>query len=198
MSGATELERGGSTSPEIRAVRAPTIKGIFVNSHIQMVRRELGEAGVRQLEERMGMPLRFRSTEDVPVRDEVRLIEHALDLTSRETFTGNARAFEAGRLHFRNFTTTPWAKVLFTLFPRNFRFMTLHAKTVAERVFSGVRFASEDLGEHTVRVTMENADYPIEHFRGLFQEWMTFFGYQGMVDARRLGSQRFEYTMHWL
>ena len=179
-------------------VRAPTIKGIFVNSHIQLVRKVRGEVGVKELEARMGMPLRFRVTDDVPVRDEVRLIEHALDLTSDAPFIGKARAFEAGRLHFRNFSTTPWAKVLFTLFPRNFRFMTMHAKTVAERVFNGVRFHSEDLGGNTVRVTMENADYPIEHFRGLFQEWMNFFEYDGVVDARTIGPRHFQYTMHWL
>jgi uncharacterized protein (TIGR02265 family) len=179
------------------AYQPPTIKGIFVNSHIQMVRKAMGENGLRDLEDRMGGPLRFRATDDVPIRDEVRLIEHALDLTSGNAFTGKARAFEAGRLHFRNFSTTPWAKVLFTLFPRNFRFMTLHAKTVAERVFSGVRFESEDLGPSMVRVTMHNADYPIEHFRGFFQEWMGFFGYDGIVEAHKLGNRHFQYTMNW-
>lgn len=187
-----------STSGEAQTRRVPTIKGIFVNSHIQMVRRTLGDSGVRALEQRMGVPLRFRSTEDVPVREEVRLIEHALDMTSGRTFTPEERSFEAGALHFRNFTTTPWAKVLFALFPRNFRFMMMHARTVAERVFNGVRIHSEDLGDNAVRVTMDNADYPIEHFRGLFQEWMSFFGIDGIVEARRTNAHQFEYTMRWL
>ncbi len=194
----TALVTAASTNRDRQALRSPTIKGIFVNSHIQMVRKTLGESGVHALEERMGVPLRFRSTEDVPVREEVRLIEHALDLTSGRTYTPEERAFEAGVLHFRNFTTTPWAKVLFTLFPRNFRFMMMHARTVAERVFNGVRINSEDLGDNAVRVTMDNADYPMEHFRGLFQEWMTFFGIDGMVEARRAGARQFEYTMRWL
>jgi uncharacterized protein (TIGR02265 family) len=186
------------TTTQAHIVRfVPTIKGIFVNSHIEAVRRRLGSAGVDELERRFGAPLAFRAGQDVPVADEVRLIELALDLVHDVPLEANERAFEAGRLHFRNFTTTPYARVLFTLFPRNFHFMMLHAKTVAERVFKGVQFRVEDLGPHALLLTMENADYPLEHFQGLFQEWMDFFEVQGSVHATVHPDGRFEYRMEW-
>lgn len=183
--------------PDAGAQIAPTIKGIFVNSHVAMVRRALGEKGVEELARRLGRPVAFRNSDDVPVREEVRLIEHALDLTSPEPVRQGARSFEAGRLHFQNFLTTPWAKLLFTLFPRNLKFMMLHASTVAERVFKGVRFRSEDLGGNSVRLVMENNDYPLEHFQGLFQEWLEHFGLRGIVEAKVTGPLRYEYVLTW-
>lgn len=175
----------------------PVIKGVFVNSHVQAVRRALGDEGVQALEDRYGAPLSFRSTEDVPVRDEVRIIELALDLLRPGDVASEDRAFEAGRLHFRNFTTTPWAKILFRIFPRNYHYMTTHAHVVAERVFKGVEFEPEDLAPNKVRLTMRGADYPIDHFRGLFYEWMRYFDLDGDVTAKETGPGEYVYTMEW-
>lgn len=183
-------------NPTPAAVPTPTIKGVFVNSHVEAVRRQLGEPGVEELASRFGGSVDFRSGDDVPVRDEVRIIEYALDLL-HDDVPPQEREFEAGRLHFRNFTTTPWAKMLFSLFPKNFKFMILHAKTVAERVFRGVTFESNEIEPNTVLVVMENNDYPIDHFRGLFHEWMQDFGYDGRVSAHDAGSGRYEYTITW-
>jgi uncharacterized protein (TIGR02265 family) len=133
----------------------------------------------------------------VPISEEVRLIELALDLLSEAELSPSERAREAGRLHFQNFATTPYARVLFTLFPRNFRYMMLHAKTVAERVFKGVRFDVHDLGPDRVELVMENADYPIEHFEGLFQEWMRHFDLDGIVHAIKDDGGRYRYQMEW-
>lgn len=175
----------------------PTIKGVFVNSHIQAVRQRLGEEGVAELARRLGHPVSFGNTDDVPVRDEVRIIEHALDLTSPSRIPARSRAFEAGRLHFRNFTTTPWAKILFGLFPRNLKFMLLHAPTVAERVFKGVTFETHEIGPRAVRIVMGNNDYPLDHFRGLFHEWMHYFGMKGEVRASLTSHGLYEYEAIW-
>ena len=168
-----------------------------MNSHIQAVRRLLGDAGVEELSRRIGLPLSFSSTDDVPVADEVAIIEHALDLTSPVPVPRARRAYEAGRLHFRNFSTTPWAKVLFGLFPRNLKFMLLHAPTVAERVFKGVTFETRELGPTTVQILMGNNDYPLDHFRGLFHAWMEYFGLRGDVGAAQTSDGRFEYVATW-
>lgn len=180
-----------------RALGSPTIKGIFVNSHVAAVRKVKGPEGVRRLEEAFGAPLSFRDLDDVPVRDEVRLIELASDILVGHHASLQARAFDAGRLHFRNFKGTPLAKVVFALFPRDFHYLMLHAPSIAEKVFKGVRFEAADLGGRGVRVTMENNDYPIEHFRGLFHEWMNDFGLRGEVAARETGPGRYEYVMRW-
>lgn len=179
------------------ADRVPTIKGMFVKSHVAAVRRLKGEEGVRALAAACGLPLDFRNSDDVPVHDEIRIIECALDLLTGGNVPPGERAFEAGRLHFRNFTTTPLARIIFALFRRNFRLMMVQAGHLGGHVFEGIRFSSVEEGPTRVIVRMENADYPIDHFRGLFQEWMLYSGAAGTVEARRIDRGIYEYRMEW-
>lgn len=173
----------------------PTIKGTFVNSHVKAVRRALGDAGVDELERRLGHPVDYGEFQDVLVADEVRLIEHALELLHGPVSDPEARAFEAGRLHYRNFKTTPWAKIIFSLFPANFRFFMRRSPTVAERVFRGVGFEARDIDAHTLLIRMTDPDYPIEHFRGLFTEWMDDFGEHGEVIAQETPDGGYDYVI---
>lgn len=173
------------------------IKGVFVNSHIKAVRSKRGQEGVQELERRFGRPLRFRNSEDVPVADEVRLIELAVDLLSNTPLQGEEREFEAGRLHFANFAGSPLGRIVFSVFKRQYKRMIMTTHTMAGHIFKGVHFAAEDLGEKRVRLTTKNNDYPVGHLQGLFQEWMDFSGLTGTVEARVLEDNAFEYTMSW-
>ena len=175
----------------------PTIKGMFVSSHVSAVRRAKGEEGVRALERLYGKSLAFRNSERVPVREEVRIIECALDILTGHTVSPAERAFEAGRLHFRNFTTTPFGRLLFPMFRGSFRKMMLRTKNIGGHVFEGVRFSSVDRGESEVVVRMENADYPIDHFRGLFYEWLLYAGHSGSVEASEPEARTYEYVIRW-
>lgn len=176
---------------------SPTIRGIFVNSHIEVVRQKKGEEGVRELEKRYGKPLNFKNSDNVPVREEIKVIEAALDVLGEKPIPPEERAFEAGRLHFRDFTGTPLGKIIFSIFKNDFKIMMTKSRHIAEHVFLGVKLIPEDLGPNAVKVIMENGDYPIDHFRGLFQEWMDFSGEVGTVEAREIGPRRYEYTMRW-
>jgi uncharacterized protein (TIGR02265 family) len=86
---------------------SPTIKGIFVNSHIKAVQKALGDKGLERLRQSFGEPMDFKSTENVPIRTEVKLLECAVQLLSKSPIPPDQISFEAGRLHFQNFTTTP-------------------------------------------------------------------------------------------
>lgn len=189
-------EPGQTVLPPSRSGE-PTIKGIFVNSHIRTVRNERGEEGIRQLERLYGSPLEFRNSENVPVREEVRIIEYAHDVLNGVNTSAAERSFEAGRLHFRNFTTTPLARIIFALFRQRFKLMMMQTQNIAGHVFQGVKFSSKELGPSAVQVIMENNDYPIDHFRGLFHEWMHFAGHTGTVDARESSPNVYEYTIQW-
>ena len=175
----------------------PTIKGIFVKSHIRALRRKKGELAVRELERRFGKPLRFKNSESVAVRDEVRLLELIVDITHRKRLTPRQRAYQAGRLHFQNFATTPFARIIFSLFKKRFKMLLLQAQNIAGHVFRGVRFTSQSLGPKSISLIMENNDYPIEHFRGLFQSWMTFAGLSGSVSARTIAPKTYQYIFRW-
>jgi len=179
------------------ANREPRIKGIFVNSHVKALEDKKGPEAVRELARRYGSSVRFRNSEDVPVREEVTIIELTLDIMSKTPIPPERRAFEAGRLHFRNFSTTPLARIIFSMFRTNFKLMMIQAGNIAGHVFKGVEFASEDLGPKAVRVTMHNNDYPIDHFRGLFQEWMEFAGKTGNVAAKLDDDGAYAYEMRW-
>lgn len=184
-----------ATAPSLLA--SPTIKGIFVNSHVEAVRKAKGPEGLASLQAAFGAPLAFRDLDDVPVREEVRLIECANDILAGGPVPDHARAFEGGRLHFRNFSGTPLARMAFAVFPRNFRYLMLHAGGLAERVFKGIRFDAREIGPREIEVVMKNNDYPLDHFRGLFQEWMDSFGYHGTVDGRVSAPGEYTYTMRW-
>ncbi len=174
----------------------PTIKGIFVNSHIRAVEKVQGAEGLRKLKEQYGGNLDYKNSEDVPVREEVKIIECALDILSPQ-IPPEERAFEAGKLHFRNFVTTPLAKIVFSMFRQNFKLMMMQSPNIAGHVFRGVHFSAEDLGPQSVRLTMTNNDYPIDHFRGLFAEWMEYSGCKGDISEAEIEPNTYQYTMEW-
>lgn len=178
-------------------MNTPVIKGIFVNSHIKAVEQTAGDEGLQRLERCFGKAMTFRNSEDVPVADEVKLIECALDVVSKTKFDGEERAFEAGRLHFRNFVNTPFAKIIFSTFRKNYKTILMNARHIAGHIFHGVEFSSVELGPTSVQVTMKNGTYPVEHFRGLFYEWMLFSGYSGTVEGEQKGPSTYVYTATW-
>ena len=75
--------------------------------------------------------------------------------------------------------------------------LMMQSSSIAGHVFRGVIFSSRDLGERGVEVTMSNNDYPIDHFRGLFQEWMNYAGLRGVVHARQQNRNEYVYTIQW-
>src|SRR5687768_7955185 len=175
----------------------PVIKGIFVNSHIKAVAKAKGKPGVAELQRRFGKPLTYSNLQNVPVAEEVKLIEEALQVLSPRPIPEEQMQFEAGRLHFRNFSQTPYGRILFNTLPKNFKRLMLNAKYIAQHVFKGITFTSIDQGPKAVTVIMENNDYPIQHFRGLFFEWMKFFGLKGQVRATEINRGTYKYKMRW-
>jgi uncharacterized protein (TIGR02265 family) len=175
----------------------PTIRGIFVNSHIREVEKEKGEKGLRELERKYGKPLEFKNSDHVAVREEIKIIEAALQVLSNTPVPQKDLAFEAGRLHFKNFSQTPLGKIIFSAFRKNFKLMMMNSKHIAEHVFRGVRFTPTELGPQELRIIMDNSDYPIDHFRGLFQEWMNYSGLKGTITGTITGPRQYEYHMEW-
>lgn len=176
----------------------PLIKGMFINSHIRALRAKKGASGVRLLEERVGRPLVFKNLEDVPVREEIAIIEHTLDLLSDEPIAPEARSFEAGRLHFRNFITTPFGRILMSALPRThegLRQLMQRSGYIARRVFRHTNFRAQE-HDDTVTITMDNSDYPIDHFKGLFYEWMKTWGIEEpSIEAREAAPRQYEYVL---
>jgi uncharacterized protein (TIGR02265 family) len=175
--------------------KTPTIKGIFVKSHIKGLEKEKGEEGVRLLGEKFGKPLDFKNSDSIPIRDEVRLLECAVEILNQD-LPKEKIAYEAGRLHFKNFLTTPLAKILFPFFKGQFKLMMMQAQSIAGHVFEGVEFTSSELGEKNVKVSIKNNDYPLEHFQGLLQEWMNYSDLKGTVEAVKV-DDAYEYVLRW-
>jgi uncharacterized protein (TIGR02265 family) len=174
----------------------PTIKGIFVNSHIRQFQQERGEGGIEDLKKRYGKSIEFRNDDDIPVSEEVKILECIVDILHTDQLSPEDRSYQAGVLHFKNFMNTPFAKIIFSLFSKNFKMLMLQSKNIAGHVFKGVHFDSKDLGGNGVEVIMKNNDYPLEHFIGLFQAWMDFSGLHGKVTGEKV-EDTYVYTMHW-
>ncbi len=175
----------------------PTIKGLFVNSHIRALEAERGHDGIRELQKRLGYPARFKSTDDVPVADEIKILEYIVDITTPTLLSPDEREREAGRLHFRNFSTTILWTLVQQIFGTNFKFLVMQSSRIASWVFRGIEFASDDLGEKRVRITMFNNDYPLAHFHGFFEQWLKVAGTEGSVEASADTRDRYEYVISW-
>jgi hypothetical protein len=170
----------------------PTIKGIFVKSHIRALEHERGTDGVAELERRFGKSVSFASNDDVPVSDEVEILEHIVDITSPALLSREERELEAGRLHFRNFATTAVWLLIQQIFGTNLKFLLMQSSKIAGWVFRGIEFVSEDVGPTSVKITMFNNDYPLEHFQGFIEQWLRYSRVQGIVEATAHTRGRYE------
>lgn len=175
----------------------PTIKGVFVKSHIAALERQRGKDSLAELRRRFGKSIDFKNNENVSVADEVKILETIVDMQEQKSLMPNELAEKAGRLHFRNFSTTPLWRIISPVFGRNLKLILMHSRNIAGHVFQGVKFAADDLGENKVRISMGNNDYSPEHFKGFFEEWITSSGLEGQVQARMRPQGVYEYDISW-
>lgn len=176
--------------------KQPTIKGMFLNSHIRAVRKRFGERGVEKLRACYGKSLSFSSLQEVLVPDEVRLIHCALNIL-RPAVPKEKQEFESGVLHFENFATTPLGKLIMMLSRRAIRKTLLQTKYLAPRVFKNVRVETRALGPREIRISMFNNDYPLEHFRGFFTAWVRSTGRTVQVEAQQNNARTHLFTLTW-
>ena len=174
----------------------PTIKGIYIKSHVDAVKRAKGDGGLTLLAQKFGKPIDFKNSDAISIRDEVHLLECVTEILSPAPLTKEQLSFQAGRQHFTDFLTTPYAKIIFPYFQNQFKVVMMQIHNIASHIFQGVDFTSIALGDTAVKVIMKNNEYPIEHFRGLFQSWMEYSGLHGTVEQAQVG-QIYEYTMRW-
>ncbi len=181
----------------MEAARRPTIKDMFVKSHIRALERDLGQAGITELERRFGRPILYGNGDDVPIADEVALLEHIVEMQSSEPLTHDEIELEAGRLHFRNFSATPLWKIIEPMFGWNHKRILMASTRISGYVFQDVQFSSEEMGESAVRIAMYNNDYPLAHFQGFLEEVLGHWRLDGRVDARIESIGCYVYTISW-
>lgn len=171
----------------------PTIKGIFVKSHVDALVRAKGKDAVGELIERCGKQVRFQNSDDVPIRTEILIIEHVLDMLAGKRIPKGKREFEAGRLHFRNFAGTRVGEMVLMF---RFKSALQRAPWIARRVFRGVQFSVKDLGKNAIEISMSDNDYPLEHFHGFFKAWMQHKKLSGTVRAKDVEGV-YMYALKW-
>lgn len=178
--------------------QGPTIRGLFVMSHVSALEAQKGDAGIVELMTRYGKTIRFGALDNVPVREEVEIIEHVLDILTGDTVPRERRSFEAGKLHFENFSKTEIGGLILPLFRSNIRTFLMNANHIAGYVFKRVKFRSEELKPGHVHITMENNDYPMDHFAGFFQASAEYGGLKDAeVRAEDCGNRRYAYDIRW-
>lgn len=176
----------------------PTIKGVFVMSHVNALRRTHGAEALVSLERKLGRSPQFGLTEDVPVSHEVIILEHAIETASEQVLLPEVLALEAGRLHFRNFSHTPLGVLVLPFYSKDFKKLVLNVGEIAESVFQGMLFSGEDAGPHAVRIIMRNSYYPAPHFQGFFEAWMAYGRLIGVVELEDRGGREHAYHISWM
>ncbi len=178
-------------------VNRPTIKGAYILSHIQALLDERGGGAVEELRKRYGKSLDFKSDEYVPVRTEVEVLEHIVDISTPKKLSPDERALLAGRLAFKNFTSSLLWRALMPLVHTNPKAALMRAHHIASQVFQGVVFTPEDAGVSTVNMKLENNDYPLAYFQGFFEEGLVVAHLTGAVEADTDSRGAYVYTITW-
>jgi len=182
----------------IKHIKTPTIKGIFVNSHINFLKKFGGKDALEKLEKKMRKSVKFNTWQDVPLSEEIQIIEYVFDIVYPSyKLSPKDRAFEAGRLHFRNFITTPLGRILFTALPKNFKGTLLKLPMIIKHIFKNLDFSVTGISKNKVKIEVSNLNYPPEHFSGLFHEWMLFWKLYGRIDTKMKSDISCEYLISW-
>lgn len=178
-------------------IKGPTIKGVFVNSHLKALVAAKGEAVLEALEKQLGLALKFHALEDVPVRTELKIINAAFAILNPGEIAPEVRDLKAGHLHFNNFADTIFGKLILAGFPKDFKSFVLRSDMVVNQILKGAAMSALDLGPKKVRLYFTRSPYPLFHLQGFFEAWMQYWKIKGQVKAEAGDQGRCEYVLTW-
>lgn len=176
------------------------IKGVFLRAHVQAVHKHQGSAGVDELERRYGQPLRFRTLQKVPIADELRLLDHAYDISFDRDPAASLwpdRESALGHFHFQNFLLTPFARTFFAWFRHSTPTIMLKAGEVAKHIFYHVEFYSQPTGPNQVVIHTKNFPYSGDHFCSFLKACLQFTGYLGRVQCQADDHLATKFAVEW-
>jgi hypothetical protein len=177
--------------------KIPTIRGVYVNSHIKALQKAKGRDAIKELRRLYGKPLEFGNFQNIPIEEELKIMHAVFNLLSSSPVINENFDYEAGKFHFQNFMTAPLTKLFFSLFGKNFRTVVWAASKVSKGIFTGVQVRKKNAGIHTEQIILENNEYPAHHFVGFFDAWLTHLGLIGMTTMKELSPRVHEYTVTW-
>ncbi len=174
-----------------------TIKGIFVRQHIKAIKKHKGSEGLKLLEQKFGKPLTIKNSDNVPIADEVKLLEAATIILHPKKYSQQELDYEAGKLHFINFSQSPIGRILFFSFNRNIKRILLHSNNITAHIMKGILFSAKSTGKKSILIMIGSNGYPLHHFRGFFEEWFTFSKVKGTVKATFQEPASHMYELDW-
>lgn len=175
----------------------PMIRGKYVRCHLKYIEAECNPETVRTLRERFAGKLDFRRNDFVPIWMDNEILEAAARCLKGNDLPRQQLAYEAGRLHYRAFSETIMWQVLTRLFGKNLRLLLQQSPLITARIYRGTQFSSESYGERSGRITIINQGYPLEHFRGFFEEYLHERGFNGYADGQEFEKDRIAYNISW-
>ncbi len=179
------------------SAKASTVKGYLVRNHLKEFEKEAGTSGLKVLRKRYGKPFDFENNDWVAVSEEAELLGHMVDILSSKRVSDEERDFETGKLHFKYFSLTPLAVILFSLYREDLNTFLLNLDKIAGHVFGGLKISSQKVGKRSVRVLIENSDYPLKQFEGFFTGLLAFAGFEGEVEAKSFKTGMQSFIVSW-
>ena len=175
----------------------PMIRGKYVRSHLKSIESDYGPNVATALRKRFVDRLAIRKREFVPIQLDNELFGATVDLLHAEQFAPERRSYEAGRLHFRAFSKGMLWQIVSGIFGKNLRLLLQQSPLVTAGIYRDVQFSAEPYGERSGLITITNQGYPLEHFRGFFEEYLAGSGFNGYVEVQRLDGNRIAYHISW-
>ena len=172
-----------------------TIKGVFLKSLVDLVKKKKGQEGIEALEKAYGSDLKFHSVQNYPMETEIKLIRAAMTVVYGKY--EEDLEWEFGKLTFTTYADSLIGKTMFSLLGKEFRKIALNADRVINTVTGNLIIEVEDLAINKVRVRIGNCPHHIGHFGGVFMGAIESFGYKPKVETEVLGEGDYNYFLEW-
>jgi uncharacterized protein (TIGR02265 family) len=172
----------------------PKVKGVFLKSLVDVVKKQKGPNGLERLRNEYGQ-IDFRGFSDYPLKDQARLNKIASKIIFG-SYSPQAE-YEFGRLSFKTYLDTIIGRTMFALIGADPLKIAKALPKILGAVMTGVTILIEEVGPLKVKITMQNIPFHIRHYEGACAAAAEHFGYKAKILSTLLPNQDFQYLVEW-
>jgi len=171
-----------------------TVKGFVLKGVLKIVKKEKGEKGLKQLEQKFGS-LKFSAFNDYPTETNAELRKMAAEVIYGKHDEETEYLF--GKITFESYADSLIGKTMFSLLGNNLKKVAMGLPKILSTVNKGLESEVEDLGSKKVRIRMKNNPYHIKYHEGVWAAGAEFFKEKYKITSRVLAPGDYEYVMEW-
>jgi len=171
------------------------IKGFFLKTLIKVVKKKKGQEGLKILREKMG-DINFSAFKSYPMTIVDTLGKAACEIIFGEWT--DQKEIEFGKLSLTEWMNSSLGKTMMAFVGNDPMKISFAAPRIVNTMSSGMDVNVEKLADNKVKITIKNIPLHVNHYIGVFEAIIIYFGYKPNVTATILAPRYFEYIVEWL